>query len=199
MTNRWIPFGRGPLAGLVLALSVVVAGCGGSTPAASTGASAGGGGSAGASGGSGGAVAGGPITGKRMCEIVPIDQATSILGEAPPRGEASDDRLAKSHTCAYKPGPRLILQVQVRDDIPDEAAFDAALDAAINPSLARTPVEGLGDKAYFIARTEPPAGTRLYILAKGKMILVNIGREDLPEDALQETARGVAPQIIDAI
>jgi hypothetical protein len=183
--------------GLVLGAGMMLAACGGATPATSGGGS--GSATPGASSGGGGAVPGGAITGKRMCEIVTLDQATSILGEAPPRGEASDDRLSKSHTCAYKPGPKLILQVQVRDEIADEAAFDAALDAAINPSLERTPVEGVGDKAYFIARTEPPAGMRLYILAKGKMILVNIGREDLPADALQETARGLAPQIIDAL
>jgi hypothetical protein len=182
----------------MLIVVLLTAACGGSTPAASGGGASTPGASSGGGGGGGGA-GGGPITGKRMCEIVTLDQATAILGEAPPRGEASDDRLSKSHTCAYKPGPKLILQVQVRDDIPDEAAFDAALDAAINPSLERTPVEGVGDKAYFIARTEPPAGMRLYILAKGKMILVNIGREDLSADALQEAARGLAPQIIDAI
>jgi hypothetical protein len=191
--KRWMPFRGRPLSGLVLALSIILVACGGSTPAASTGGSAGGGGGASASGGGSGA--GGAITGRRMCEIVPLDQATQVLGEAPPRGEASDDRLANSHTCAYKPGPKAILRVQVVEGIDSEQKFEGSL--ATNG--VRTPAEGLGDKAYFIDRTDLPAGTRLYVWAKNHTVLIDIGVDGQPVDSLKETARGLYDQVVAAI
>jgi hypothetical protein len=138
---------------------------------------------------------GGPITGKRVCEIVTIEMATQILGEAPPRGEASDDRLAKSHTCAYKPGPKLIVQIQVYEGIATAEQFDAQLVRLTE----KTAVEGIGDKAYFIPRTEPPPGTRLYIWAKGFLLLINVGSDRLTAEAAEESARGLAPTLIDAL
>ena len=184
------PLRRRPVVAVLLA--AMLAGACGGTPAASGG-TATGAPAAGASGG--GAAAGGPLNGKRLCQIVTIEQATEILGEAPPRGEASDDRLSKSHTCAYKPGPRLILQIQVTEGITTAQQFDAAVERLTQ----KVPVEGIGEKAYFIPRTEPPAGTRLYILAKGMMVLVNIGREDVPEESLQTAARDLAPGLLDAL
>lgn len=188
------PAGRA-LVALLLSATIAMAACGGSTPAATT---PGGGSStapAASAGGGGGGGGGGPITGKRVCEIVTLEQATEILGEAPPRGEASDDRLAKTHTCAYKPGPRLILQIQVTDGIGTVDQFEAALSRLTE----KAPVEGIGEKAYLIPRTEPPAGTRLYILAKGVMVLVNIGRETVPLADLEATAKSMAPAILDQI
>jgi hypothetical protein len=194
--NRAPSIRRGPLAGLVLVLSVVVAACGGAAPAASSGGSGGGGGGGGgASAGAGSGAGGGPITGKRMCEVVTLDQATQLLGEAPPRGEASDDRLAKSHTCAYKPGPKAILRVQVVEGIDTEQKFESSL--ATNG--VKTPAEGIGDKAYYIDRTDLPAGTRLYVWAKGHTVLIDLGVEGQPIESLRESAKGLVDQVVAAI
>jgi hypothetical protein len=181
------------LAALVLAVALLAVGCGGSgTPSGTGGAGAT---AAPASAGGSGGTSGGAITGKRVCEIVTLEMATQILGEAPPRGEASDDRLAKSHTCAYKPGPKLILQIQVIEGTATVDQFEALLVRLPEKKAA----DGIGEKAYFSARTEPPPGTRLYVLAKGLTILVNIGTETVPEESLQQTARDLVPTIINAL
>jgi hypothetical protein len=195
VTKRSGPVGRGLLVGLVLVVALIVAACGGSTPAASGG--GGGGGSPGAStgGGGGSSGAGGAVTGKRMCEIVTLDQATQLLGEAPPRGEASDDRLAKSHTCAYKPGPKAVLRVQVVEGIDSEQKFEGSL--ATNG--VKVAAEGVGDKAYYIDRTDLPAGTRLYVWAKGHTVLIDLGVDGQPIDSLRESAKGLVDQVIAAI
>ena len=192
MNLRYLATGRGLIA-VLLSTIIAVAACGGSTPAATT--SAGGASNSAPAATAGGGGAGGPLTGKRVCEIVTLEQATKILGKPPPRGEASDDRLAKTHTCAYKPGPRLILQIQVTDGIGTAEQFDAAVARLTE----KVPVEGIGERAYLVPRTEPPAGTRLYILAKGVMVLVNIGRKTVPLASLEETAKGMAPAILDQI
>jgi hypothetical protein len=179
-------------AAVALCVLLALAACGGSSAPAS--APGGGATPAPASAGSGGTT-GGPLTGKRVCEIVTLDMATEILGEAPPRGEASDDRLAKSHTCAYKPGPKLIVQIQVVDGIATVDQFEALLIRLTE----KTAVEGIGDKAYFIPRTEPPPGTRLYAWAKGYSVLVNIGSDRMSEDAAREAARTLAPTVIAAL
>jgi hypothetical protein len=193
---RYLPAGRGPVV-LLLSVILVVAACGGSTPAATTGGggSSGGPSTAPAASSGGGGAGGAALTGKRVCEIVTLEQATEVLGEPPPRGEASDDRLAKTHTCAYKPGPKLILQIQITDGIGTVDQFEAAV-ARLTEKVA---VEGIGEKAYLIPRTEPPAGTRLYILAKGVMVLVNIGRETVPMADLEATAKSMAPAILDQL
>ena len=181
----------GRVAAVLIAVALVLAACGGSGAPASPGAAT----NAPASAGGSGTAGGGPMTGKRLCEIVTLEKATELLGEAPPRGEASDDRLAKSHTCAYKPGPKLILQIVVVEGFPDVASFDKSMERF----SVKTPAEGVADKAYFVARTEPPPGTRLYALAKGVTVLVNIGSEKQTEEALQTVARDLIPTIIDAI
>lgn len=193
MIVRNLPARRG-LVALLLSTIVAVAACGGSTPAATTTGTAGSSSAPAATTGGGGG-GGGALTGKRVCEIVTLEQATEVLGEAPPRGEASDDRLAKTHTCAYKPGPKLILQIQITDGIGTPDQFEAALQRLTE----KVAVEGIGEKAYLVPRTEPPAGTRLYILAKGVMVLVNIGRETVPLASLEETAKGMAATILDQI
>lgn len=121
------------------------------------------------------------------------DGLPATRGTRPAR--RSDDRLAKTHTCAYKPGPKLILQIQVTDGVGTEEQFENAIKLLTE----RTPVEGIGEKAYFIPRTEPPIGIRLYLYAKGVMVLVNIGREDLRLTDLETTARDLASVIIGAI
>lgn len=196
MIKRSAPVGRARLVGFVLVVTLFAAACGGSTPAASSGGSGGAGGaSAGASSGGGGGATGGAITGKRMCEIVTLDQATQLLGESPPRGEASDDRLAKSHTCAFKPGPKAILRVQVVEGIDTEQKFEGSL--ATNG--VKVAAEGVGDKAYFIDRTDLPAGTRLYVWAKGHTVLIDLGVDGQPIDSLKESAKGLVDQVVAAI
>ena len=181
----------GRVGAILIALALVLAACGGSgAPASGVAAT-----NAPATGAAGTGSAGGPMTGKRLCELVTLEKATELLGEAPPRGEASDDRLAKSHTCAYKPGPKLILQIVVIEGFPDVASFDKSMERF----TVKTPAEGVGDKAFFVARTEPPAGTRLYALAKGVTVLVNIGSDKQTEEALQTVARDLIPTVIDAL
>ena len=53
--------------------------------------------------------------------------------------------------------------------------------------------------AQGVEQQEPPAGARLYILAKGVMVLVNIGRETVPVADLEATARSMAPAILDQL